>query len=359
SAAAGKDSVEDERFALSHLVVIRPHETRFRDRLDEINAEFGFEDTLVDEELLRAQFAPEVASEFQTEYVSNGSSETSWSAIDSYEFERNVEAAAEFVPEAADVTPGIDPQLETHGSSGNGFDLSLASELKLQKELESISFYIENDYHELAEKALIELSSEFGNRSEIEELKKRIGLDFEAAVPVPAVLHPEIVEVEIVKTESASAEFAVSTIGIDEIRSEFGLEGGDEPDDGDFETHYNTAMAYKEMGLTEEAIREFQDAVNLTAPTDGTRHFFQCANLLGHCFLENGKANHAITWFKRALDTPNISDEEHHGLWYELGLAYEANSDEYHAAKYFEKIYAENVDFRDVGERVKTIVINQ
>lgn len=108
----------------------------------------------------------------------------------------------------------------------------------------------------------------------------------------------------------------------------------------------------------EEAIREFQEAVSLVETHDGTRRFFSCANLLGHCFLQNGKPKHAITWFERALDAPDISNEEFHGLWYELGTAHEIAGEEAEAAKYFEQIYAEDVDFRDVGERVKNLVVD-
>ncbi len=60
---------------------------------------------------------------------------------------------------------------------------------------------------------------------------------------------------------------------------------------------------------------------------------------------------------KRSRST-NISDEEHHGLWYELATAYVANRDEETAAKYFDRIYAENVDYRDVSERVKDLVVD-
>ena len=56
SAASFKESVDDERFALAQLVVVRPQETRYQDRLNEINAEFGYEDNSVDVELLKAQF---------------------------------------------------------------------------------------------------------------------------------------------------------------------------------------------------------------------------------------------------------------------------------------------------------------
>jgi hypothetical protein len=78
--------------------------------------------------------------------------------------------------------------------------------------------------------------------------------------------------------------------------------------------------------------------------------------MLGHCFLGNGRAQHAITWFTRALETPQISDEEQHGIWYEIAQAHELLGDSDSAARYFEQIYAENVDFRDVASRVKAAV---
>jgi hypothetical protein len=67
-------------------------------------------------------------------------------------------------------------------------------------------------------------------------------------------------------------------------------------------------------------------------------------------------AHHAITWFARALDTQELSKEEYHGLWYELAAAHEANGDDDEAALLFEKIYAENVDFRDVATRVREFI---
>ncbi|CAN5535025.1 hypothetical protein BH10ACI3_BH10ACI3_11020 [soil metagenome] len=332
SAATTKGSVEDERFALAQLTVIRPHETRYRDRLNEINEEFGFADDSVDEELLKAQFTkPGPAKE---DADAAGESEAAG-------IERNGHVDGEAVIESSS-------GFEITGSDAPR--LSHADEQKIQKELESISFYIENDYNDLAEKALAELAREYGDRPEFAELRRKIGAELEPE-------HPIVEATEHVV--DATEHVVVSTLGINEIRSEFGIESGDAvDDDGDYETHFNTAIAYQEMGLMEEAIREFQDAINMTEPNDGTRKFFSCSNLLGHCFLQNGMANHAITWFTRALETPEISDEEYHGLWYELAQAYEANGDDENAARHFEKIYAENVDFRDVGEKVKNLVMN-
>ena len=227
------------------------------------------------------------------------------------------------------------------GLNGNqARELTLGQSEKLKKELESVAFFVENDYYDLAEKALDELGDEFGEQPEITELRKRMGKE-----------PPE--EAEIIQhVENVDVEMMASALGIDEIRSEFGLDG-DDANSGDYDTHYQMGVAYQEMGLMEDAIREYQDAVNLTSPTDASRRFFLCANLLGHCFRESGKAHHAVTWLERALEVPNLTDDEQHGIWYELALAHEANSDEDRSAEFFEKIYAENVDFRDVASRVR------
>ncbi|MGB5013498.1 MAG: tetratricopeptide repeat protein [Pyrinomonadaceae bacterium] len=317
-AANRSAEVEDERFALAHLVVIRPFETAYSDRLSEINEQYGFTDQIVDEELLKAQFVDDsVVTEV---VVPDEIGDIDQVASD------NGESANEPRDAEAKTT-------EVEGDA-NVEDLPMAAESKLQKELDSITFYIENDYAELAEKALKELENQFGKRREIDQLRTRLTVDSD----IPALVEAR-------------------SLGIEEIRSEFGLEENDLPTDDDFETHYHTAIAYQEMGLTEQAIAEFQDAIGLVSPSDGTRRFFQCANLLGHCFMQNSMANHAVTWFNRALETAELKDDEKQGLWYELAMAYEAEGAIESAALYFEQIYAENVDFRDVAVRVKNMLV--
>ncbi len=337
AAATKVGSVDDERSALERLVLIRPHETRYRDRLNEIVEQYGPGDQPVNNETLQAdeQEPAAVETAHQNGHSPNYDLETP------SEIEQNGNVLeAQIIESMSDVSGGYVPP----GEDTDEPNLSHSDEQKIQKEIESITFYIENDYNELAEKALNELAREYGDRPAFAELRQKIGMELEEEPP-----HVEAVEV----VEAV----AVNTLGIDEMRSEFGLEEPETADtDDDYETHYHTAVAYQEMGLIEQAIAEFQDAAGLTQPGDGTRRFFRCANLLGHCFLQNGMANHAITWLIRALETPDISHEEHHGLWYELALAYQANGDEETAARYFEQIYAENVDFRDVSERVKNLV---
>lgn len=123
----------------------------------------------------------------------------------------------------------------------------------------------------------------------------------------------------------------------------------------DYEMHFHMATAYRGMGLMEKAIKEFQDAINLVEANDDTRRYFQCANLLGHCFMEKQMPNPAMMWFNRALEVADLEDEEKHALYYEIGNAFEMNDERKKAVNYFEKLYAENVDFRDVSRRLETL----
>ncbi|MBV9243079.1 MAG: tetratricopeptide repeat protein, partial [Acidobacteria bacterium] len=332
TAAADQNSVEEERYALQQLVVIRPHEVRYRDRLTEINDQYGFEDDehIAPDEVPTADAASEDVP---------GEPDQAGRVEDLVERNGHI-AEAGIVEEAVAAA--------SHTNGHNAPELTLAQSEKLQKELESVAFFVENDYYDLAEKALDELAAEFGEQPEITELRTRMGKE-----PPEHVEIIEHVDAETAATD-VDVEVTANTIGIDEIRSEFGLETDDQFP-GDYDTHYQMGVAYQEMGLMEDAIREYQDAINLTQPADGSRRFFQCATLLGHCFLENSKPHHAITWLERALEVPALTDNEQHGIWYEIAIAHEANGEDDRAAEFFERIYAENVDFRDVADRVRSL----
>src|SRR5207237_2612007 len=107
--------------------------------------------------------------------------------------------------------------------------------------------------------------------------------------------------------------------------------------------------------LMEDAIREFQDAINLVKANDGTRRFFQCCNLLGLCFMEKAMPNLALMWYRRSLETANLNDNEHHAVLYEIANIYETGGHPEKAVEYFEKIYVENVDYRDVSRRLQNL----
>jgi tetratricopeptide (TPR) repeat protein len=349
--AKQKESVDDERFALSQLVMIAPHEVGYGERLKEINEQFGFDEAYAagnqfDEQFLKAPKELEAEPELETfapETFELEESETS---------DNTRYADFAIVDGSATVPLNGSAKVSSDSSSVLAEEPPATDEDRLLREIDSIKFYIDSGYLELADKAISELRLEFGERAEILELVAHLQRQAAAEEPEPEVAVPPA-------PVATNGNHAVNSsgFGIDDLRNELGIDEVDSSNDADYDTHYHTAVAYQEMGLLDEAIREFQDAVGLVQPNDPTRRFFQCANLLGHCFMQKSMPKHALTWYQRALETAGLGDEEKQGIWYELALAYEAEGDLDNAGRYFEQVYAENIDFRDVSERVKNIAV--
>jgi tetratricopeptide (TPR) repeat protein len=134
----------------------------------------------------------------------------------------------------------------------------------------------------------------------------------------------------------------------EEFRSELGESGEDE----DLETHYNLGIAYREMGLLEEAISEFQKVASSADKGPAFRYAMQCSTLLGLAFMEKGQPAIAAIWYERALLTPGLDQESILALRYDLGVAQELAGDSQAAFRSFSQVYAMNIDYRDVSERI-------
>ncbi len=138
----------------------------------------------------------------------------------------------------------------------------------------------------------------------------------------------------------------------DEFRAELGEMGVDEED---LETHYNLGIAYREMGLLEEAIGEFQKVAKASDQGRTFRYYMQCCTLLGLAFMEKGQPSIAAMWYERALQTQGLDPESILALRYDLGIAQELSGDEAAALKSFSQVYGMNIDYRDVAERIAAL----
>ena len=138
----------------------------------------------------------------------------------------------------------------------------------------------------------------------------------------------------------------------DEFRAELGEMGAE---DEDLETHYNLGVAFREMGLLEEAISEFQKVAKASERGRDFRYAMQCCTLLGLAFMDKGQPSIAAIWYERALHTPDIDAESILALRYDLGVAQESAGESEAALKSFSQVYAVNIDYRDVGERIAAL----
>lgn len=117
----------------------------------------------------------------------------------------------------------------------------------------------------------------------------------------------------------------------------------------DYDTRYNLGIAYKEMGLVDEAIAEFQIA------SKDEKRFLECCSMLGLCFVEKGMPKLALKWYQRGLETRGYSEEEYLGLRFEMGQAYEALGEEDKALECFQDVYGANAGYRNVSKKIKDL----
>ncbi len=167
-----------------------------------------------------------------------------------------------------------------------------------------------------------------------------------AAITAAAVVEPpEKVEAQ---------EEAPSMLG--DIFTEFkeSMEGGAESQE-DPETHYNLGVAFKEMGLLDEAIGELQKVCQAIERGHAFPQAMQAYTWLADTFLQKGVPEAAVRWYEKALKSRQIDDETATAIHYELACACEAAGDRPGALKHFMEVYGSNIDYRDVAERIKAL----
>jgi tetratricopeptide (TPR) repeat protein len=120
-------------------------------------------------------------------------------------------------------------------------------------------------------------------------------------------------------------------------------------DEMDHESHYDLGVAYKEMGLLDEAIAEFQKALR------GTEDRVRTYEALGQCFVEKEQDQIALTILSRALADNSYTDDTLVGVLYLLGCASERLGRAEDARRYYERVFAVDIQFRDVGERLAAV----
>ena len=117
----------------------------------------------------------------------------------------------------------------------------------------------------------------------------------------------------------------------------------------DSDSHYNLGIAYKEMMLIDDAIREFE-----TAAQDPKRECV-CRSMIGMIEIERGRMNEAIDAFLLGLNSPNKDPQQETVLCYEIGACYEAKKMNKEALSYYQKAMRRDPNYRDVQERVRRL----
>jgi tetratricopeptide (TPR) repeat protein len=114
----------------------------------------------------------------------------------------------------------------------------------------------------------------------------------------------------------------------------------------DKDARYNLGIAYREMGLLDEAIGEFQIASEDTARRP------DCLSMIGICQRDKGDLDAAIQSFSGALKTPGLNEKQKASFFYELATTLEMSGETAKAQKAFQQVQALDPGFRDVADKL-------
>jgi tetratricopeptide (TPR) repeat protein len=177
-----------------------------------------------------------------------------------------------------------------------------------------------------------------------------------AKAPAPAAAHssPKVAGAD--KRVNGDMQDAESASVLSDILSELQeeTEEASEPEE-DAETHYNLGIAFKEMGLLDEAIGELQKVCHAMDRGNDFSQPIQAYTWLAQCLVDKGAPEAGVRWYNKALQLPGLDDGSRCAIYYDLALAYEAFGDKKSALANFMEVYGSNIDFRDVASRIKAL----
>lgn len=239
------------------------------------------------------------------------------------------------------------------------------------EQLGELDFFIQQGLLDEAATLLIKLREAFPEHSEVRSrhaLLKSRGWDEEKPVSGPEASASELfseeeqffdlaaeLEKELAEDELVAEATGVGKggeVSIEELFREFQRGVAEQIQEQDYDTHFNLGLAYREMGLLDEAIGEFQLA--LKSP----ELFVESASMIGACYMEKGLPEQAAEWYARGLTAPGLGPESVLGLRYEMGRAQEAAGHIAEALGSFTEVLAVNPGFRDIVDRVSRLRVH-
>lgn len=241
-------------------------------------------------------------------------------------------------------------------------DTELAPARDLQAELEEAEFYLQQGLFDEAERVCRDLLEQNPDaedcQKKLEEvLSQRNYTDkkqdasselHDLAVEVLEEGFPDLVLDSLDNLlEDDSKEFDL--LDTSEESPVFRTDVDDQIAADDMESHYNLGIAYREMGLFDDAISEFDKAQQ-----DPSR-FVACQTLKGLCYSDKGDFEKSEEAYKAALSSTSIDENQRMSLHYDLGQLYENSQRPEDALASYQFVADADPHFRDIAEKIAAI----
>jgi len=255
--------------------------------------------------------------------------------------------------------------LNLEPDTGNLPDLP---DVDISDEIAEIEFYLSQQLIDEAKNILSSLEKQYPNHDELRELRNKIDEVEEADEIAESVMsrhssnfedlfQEEFIDLKdelgadmdmfgdnIELTDKQQPKEEVKSL--EELFHDFKKGVEEQIDDQDYETHYNLGIAYKEMGLYNEAVEEFAKA------SHDEKRFLDCCFMIASVYEEIGDTNQAIEWLESGVAKAKELGKDDKALLFEAGSILERAGETEKAKNYFQKVYDKDPTFRNVGEKI-------
>jgi tetratricopeptide (TPR) repeat protein len=170
-------------------------------------------------------------------------------------------------------------------------------------------------------------------------------LDDAALESITAALRTDATSPE----EVAPAPAAFDEQSVEDVFELFKRHVEEEIGRDDYRTHYDLGIAYKEMGILDDAVSEFRIAAG------STDIFRDACSMIALCYREKGEIQEAAGWYRQALDAPGGDDEAIRGLRFDLAEVLEQCGENEAALDLFRAIHRDDPSYREVGQRIEEL----
>lgn len=119
----------------------------------------------------------------------------------------------------------------------------------------------------------------------------------------------------------------------------------------DSDTHYDLGIAYKEMGLVDDAVNEFETALR----GKNRKREIESLSMISLCRMSQGRPREALEPLRRALRSDYLNKESAKAIHYELGLAHHEGGERDEALWCFQKVARLDPTYRDVAGRIAAL----
>ncbi|HEX9290957.1 MAG TPA: tetratricopeptide repeat protein, partial [Anaeromyxobacteraceae bacterium] len=223
----------------------------------------------------------------------------------------------------------------------------------LDDEIEEADFLIQQGLFEDARDALENLLAFYPGHAKIEakraELRRRAAPPPATAPAAPAAPADESFDIareladELGSAPAAPALDEEFQYSVEDVFDQFKKGVAQTVKAEDSDTHYDLGIAYKEMGLLDDALHEFEVAL----VGKGRKKEVDCLSMIALCKTEKGDTAGAVQAYQRALRSSQLTADSARAVHYELAGAYEATGDAPSALHFLHKVLQGDPAYRD------------